>query len=72
MATFTALNLEPEDDIEEEVDDTKEIQLEEAFKLYQNALKLHSQGPQYHVQACEAYRELFQSEVFKDQAARHA
>jgi tetratricopeptide (TPR) repeat protein len=65
MATFTALNLEPEDDSEEEVDDTKEIQLEEAFKLYQNALKLHSQGPQYYNQASEAYRELFQSEVFK-------
>jgi hypothetical protein len=65
MATFTALNLEPEDDSEEEVDDTKEIQLEEAFKLYQNALKLHSQGPQYYSQASEAYKELFQSEVFK-------
>ena len=65
MATFTALNLEPEDDSEEEIDDTKEIQLEEAFKLYQNALKLHSQGSDYHTQANEAYRELFQSEVFK-------
>ena len=65
MATFTALNLEPEDDSEEEVDDTKEIQLEEAFKLYQNALKLHSQGPEYHTQADDAYRELFRSEVFK-------
>ena len=65
MATFTALNLEPEDDSEEEVDDTKEIQLEEAFKLYQNALKLHSQGAQYHSQTAEAYKELFQSEVFK-------
>jgi hypothetical protein len=65
MATFIALNLEPEDDSEEEVDDTKEIQLEEAFKLYQNALKLHSQGPQYRTEASDAYRELFQSEVFK-------
>jgi hypothetical protein len=65
MATFTALNLEPEDDSEEEIDDTKEIQLEEAFKLYQNALKLHSQGPQYRSEASDAYRELFQSEVFK-------
>ena len=65
MAAFTALNLEPEDDSEEEIDDTKEIQLEEAFKLYQNALKLHSQGPPYRTEASEAYRELFQSEVFK-------
>src|SRR5437588_11793468 len=65
MASFTALNLEPEDDSEEEIDDTKEIQLEEAFKLYQNALRLHSQGPQYRTEASDAYRELFQSEVFK-------
>jgi hypothetical protein len=65
MTTFKAVNLEPEDDSEEEVDDTKEIQLEEAFKLYQNALKLHSQGPQYYSQASDAYKELFQSEVFK-------
>src|SRR5271163_4498605 len=65
MATFTALNLEPEDDSEEEIDDTKELQLEEAFKLYQNALKLHSQGPSSYAQAIKAYQELFQSEVFR-------
>ena len=65
MSTFTALNLEPEDDSEDEIDDTKEIQLEESFKLYQNALRLHSQGPQYHGEASEAYIELFRSEVFK-------
>lgn len=65
MSTFTALNLEPEDDSEDEIDDTKEIQLEEAFKLYQNALKLHSQGSQYYSEASGAYDELFRSEVFK-------
>ncbi|KIV95256.1 hypothetical protein PV10_02929 [Exophiala mesophila] len=65
MSGFTALNVEPEDSFEEEIDDTKEIQLEEAFKLYQNALKLHSQGPAFFNEARDAYRELLQSEVFK-------
>lgn len=65
MSGFTALNVEPEDTFEDEVDDTKEIQLEEAFKLYQNALKLHSQGPEYFQEAVDAYHELLQSEVFK-------
>lgn len=65
MSGFTALNVEPEDSFEEEIDDTKEIQLEEAFKLYQNALKLHSQGPSFFPEARDAYRELLQSEVFK-------
>ncbi|KIW10380.1 hypothetical protein PV08_11342 [Exophiala spinifera] len=65
MSGFTALNVEPEDTFEEEIDDTKEIQLEEAFKLYQNALKLHSQGPEYFEEALAAYHDLLQSEVFK-------
>lgn len=65
MASFTALNIEPAEDIQEEVDDTKEIQIEEALKLYQNALKLHSQGPAFYSQARDAYDALLQSEVFK-------
>ncbi|PGH06066.1 hypothetical protein AJ80_08234 [Polytolypa hystricis UAMH7299] len=65
MSAFAALNLEPDEATEEEVDDTKEIQIEEALKLYQNALKLHSQGPQYYEQAKEAYELLFKSEIFK-------
>ncbi|OKL60346.1 Histone transcription regulator 3-like protein [Talaromyces atroroseus] len=65
MASFTALNIEPAEDIQEEVDDTKEIQIEEALKLYQNALKLHSQGPAYYSQAKDAYASLIQSEIFK-------
>ncbi|KAK2783228.1 Histone transcription regulator 3 [Emmonsiellopsis sp. PD_33] len=64
MASFVALNIEPDEDSEEEIDDTKEIQIEEALKLYHNALKLHSQGPQYYDQASEAYDALFQSEIF--------
>jgi hypothetical protein len=65
MASFTALNIEPAEDIQEEVDDTKEIQIEEALKLYQNALKLHSQGPAFYSQAKDAYAALLQSEIFK-------
>ena len=34
------------------------------MKLYQNALKLHSQGPDYYDEAEIAYHALFQSEVF--------
>ena len=65
MSAFTALNVEAEDTSEDEIDDTKEIQLEEAFKLYQNALRLQSLGPGASEDAKEAYRQLFQSEVFK-------
>ncbi|KAJ9610256.1 Histone transcription regulator 3 [Cladophialophora chaetospira] len=65
MSGFTALNVEPEVNLEDDIDDTREIQLEEAFKLYQNALKLHSQGPQYYADAQDAYDELLKSEVFK-------
>ena len=34
------------------------------MKLYQNALKLHSQGPDFYDQAEAAYKELLSSEVF--------
>ena len=40
------------------------MQIEEALKLYQNALKLHSQGPDYYDEAETAYSTLFQSEIF--------
>lgn len=65
MSAFVPLNVEPAEDIVDDVDDTKEIQIEEALKLYQNALKLHSQGPEYYNQADEAYKALFQSDIFK-------
>jgi hypothetical protein len=45
MSAFTALNVEPDENPEDDFDHTREIQLEEALKLYQNALKLHAQGP---------------------------
>ena len=62
---FHALNIEYDDESDTEVDDTKEIQIEEALRLYQNALKLHADGPEFYDQAGEAYRELFNSEIFK-------
>ena len=40
------------------------FQIEEALKLYQNAVKLHSQGPRFYSAAATAYRELFESEIF--------
>ena len=66
MSGFTALNVEPEDAFEEEIDDTRELQLEEAFKLYNTALRLHSQGPDFYEEAFQAYLEVFRSDVFKD------
>ena len=65
MASWVALNVEPDDGIEDEVDDTKELQIEEALKLYQTALKLHSQGPEFYSQAADAYDALLKSEIFK-------
>ena len=65
MASWTALNVEPETDSEEdEYDDTKEIQIEDALKLYQQALKLHAQGPGSLDEAEKAYQALFASEIF--------
>lgn len=39
-------------------------QIEEALKLYQVALKLHSQGPDFYDEAEQAYKNLFDSEIF--------
>jgi len=65
MSAWTAINVEEEEDSAPDIDDTKEIQLEEAFKLYQNALRLHSLGEAHYEEAREAYEELFRSDVFK-------
>ena len=64
MSSWAALNVEPDETVEEEIDDTKEIQVEEALKLYQNALKLHSLGSQFYTQASEAYDALLKSDLF--------
>ncbi|KAI9703488.1 MAG: Histone transcription regulator 3 [Bogoriella megaspora] len=65
MASFKALNIESDDESVDEVDDTKEVQIEEALKLYQNALKYHSQGSQSYGEAGAAYKALFESEIFR-------
>lgn len=41
------------------------VQVDEALKLFQNALKLHAQGPQFFDEASEAYDSLFLSDIFK-------
>ena len=64
MSGFKALNIESDDESDIEVDDTKEIQIEETLKLYQAALKYHSEGPSSFDKAAEAYRQLFESEIF--------
>lgn len=65
MSTFTALNIEPDTDTEDENDSIAELQIEEALKLYQTALKLHSRGPDYYEEAEKAYDALFESDIFK-------
>ncbi|KAF2799950.1 hypothetical protein K505DRAFT_264729 [Melanomma pulvis-pyrius CBS 109.77] len=65
MSAFKALNVESDNESEDEIDNTKEIQIEEALKLYQTALKFHSEGPQSFQQAVDAYKALFESEIFK-------
>lgn len=85
QAAFTAINVEAEEDIDEEIDTTKELQVcpaprcrpfalpvsdrllqvEDALKLFQTALKLHAQGPRFFDQASDAYDALFESEIFK-------
>ncbi|KAK4494026.1 hypothetical protein PRZ48_015212 [Zasmidium cellare] len=65
MSGFKALNIESDDESDVEVDDTKEIQIEEALKLYQTALKYHAEGPGSFDKAAAAYQQLFDSEIFK-------
>ncbi|KXX78483.1 Histone transcription regulator 3 [Madurella mycetomatis] len=65
MAAFSAINVEPEENIDEEIDTTKDLQVDDALKLFQTALKLHAQGPKFFDQASDAYDALFDSEIFK-------
>ena len=65
MSGFKALNIESDDESDIEIDDTKELQIEEALKLYQTALKYHAEGPGSFDLAAEAYEQLFQSDIFK-------
>jgi hypothetical protein len=65
LSLWRPLNVEIEPEAEDEVDDTQEIQIEEALKLYQTALKFHSEGPQSFDKTAAAYRDLFASDIFK-------
>ena len=40
-------------------------QVDDALKLFQNALKLHAQGPRFFDEASDAYNALFESEIFR-------
>jgi outer membrane protein assembly factor BamD (BamD/ComL family) len=53
----------PDSDSEGEIDNTQEIQIEAALKLYQQALRLHTDRQWEEAQ--KAYDELFQSEIFQ-------
>ena len=64
-SAWHAFNVESDHEDEDEVDDTQEIQIEEALKLYQTALKYHSEGPQSFQKTAAAYKELFDSDIFK-------
>ncbi|XWW96159.1 hypothetical protein V2A60_004131 [Cordyceps javanica] len=70
MPAFQAINLEPEENIDEQIDTTKELHVDEALKLFQKALRLHAQGPAHRSEAAEAYDELFKCEIFKYREAR--
>ncbi|CEJ92737.1 hypothetical protein VHEMI08369 [[Torrubiella] hemipterigena] len=70
MPSFQAINLEPEDNAEDQLDTTKELHVDEALKQFQKALRLHAQGAQSRAQAEEAYSELFDSEIFKYREAK--
>ncbi|KAI9678770.1 MAG: Histone transcription regulator 3 [Caeruleum heppii] len=66
MSSFTALNIVSDDEeSEEELEITQEVQIEEALKLYQTAIKLHAQGAPAFEEAEAAYKELFSSEIFR-------
>ncbi|KAK0714701.1 hypothetical protein B0H67DRAFT_553369 [Lasiosphaeris hirsuta] len=65
MPAFTALNVEPEENVVEEVDTTRELQVDEALKRFQTALKLHAQGPRFFDDAADAYDALFEADIFQ-------
>ncbi|KYK54449.1 hypothetical protein DCS_06407 [Drechmeria coniospora] len=70
MPAFQAINIEAEENVDEKVDTTKELHVDEALKRFQAALKLHAQGPRSREAAGAAYEELFESKIFEYQEAR--
>ncbi|EMC93043.1 hypothetical protein BAUCODRAFT_125974 [Baudoinia panamericana UAMH 10762] len=65
MSGWKALNLESDSESDIDIDDTKELQIEDALKLYQIAVQYHAEGPASYEKAAKAYRELFESEIFR-------
>ncbi|RYP26020.1 hypothetical protein DL767_008202 [Monosporascus sp. MG133] len=65
MPPFSAINLEPEESVDEEIDTTRELHIDEALKRFHTALKFHAQGPSHYAEAVEAYESLFQSDIFR-------
>ncbi|KAI1179377.1 hypothetical protein F4777DRAFT_473932 [Nemania sp. FL0916] len=65
MPAFAAINVEPEENADEEIDTSRELDIDEALKRFQSALKLHAQGPKHYDEAAAAYDHLFQSEIFR-------
>ncbi|KAK0637012.1 hypothetical protein B0T17DRAFT_504394 [Bombardia bombarda] len=63
--TFSAINVEPEENVDEEIDTTREIHVDDALKRFQTALKLHAQGPRFFDEASDAYDALFESDIFR-------
>ncbi|KAI5458736.1 hypothetical protein BGZ63DRAFT_391973 [Mariannaea sp. PMI_226] len=70
MPAFQAINIEPEENVDEQIDTTRELHVDEALKRFQYALKLHAQGARSREAAAEAYDDLFQSEIFKYREAK--
>ncbi|KAK6337757.1 Histone transcription regulator 3 [Orbilia brochopaga] len=70
MASWTALNIIEDSEDDEVADNTQEIQIEEALKLHQKALKLHSE--QEWKNATETFEELFRSEIFQQDQTEDA
>ncbi|PHH73231.1 hypothetical protein CDD80_3941 [Ophiocordyceps camponoti-rufipedis] len=64
MPAFQAINLEAEENVDDQIDTSKELHVEEALKRFQKALRLHAQGPRARDAAREAYQDLFASEIF--------
>ncbi|KAL8411962.1 hypothetical protein RB596_001279 [Gaeumannomyces avenae] len=66
MPAFTSINDDREENVlAEEFDNTRQIQIDDSLKLFQQALKLHAQGPKFYDDAAAAYRSLFDSAIFK-------
>ncbi|KAF3913472.1 hypothetical protein AA313_de0205745 [Arthrobotrys entomopaga] len=70
MASWVALNILEDSEDEEVADNTQEIQIEEALKLHQKALKLHSEKEWKG--AAETFEELFRSEIFQQDQTEDA